>query len=135
MGSRRTPDSPQPSRPALPDAVPRSAKPATQPPAAAVKKSTKPFAAAPPPAGAAAAPTVPAAKPSKRRTSAGKKHATTGAHGATGVSADARRGMIAKAAYLRGESRGFPPGGEAEDWLAAEEEIDALLSGGSGAAQ
>jgi hypothetical protein len=134
MGSRRIPESPQPSRPALPDAVPRNAKPATKPAGAAVKKSTKPFAADPPPA-VAAAPKVAAAKPAKRRTSAGKKHATTGAHGATGVSADARRGMIAKAAYLRGESRGFPPGGEAEDWLAAEEEIDALLSGGSGAAQ
>jgi hypothetical protein len=134
MGNRRTPDSPQPSRPALPDAVPRNAKPATKPPVAAVKKSTKPFAADPPSA-VAAAPTAPAAKPSKRRTTAGKKHATTGAHGVTGVSADERRGMIAKAAYLRGESRGFPAGGEAEDWLAAEEEIDALLSGGSGAAQ
>ena len=131
MGSRRTPDSQPPSRPALPDAVPRNAKPATPPPAAAVKESMKPFAADPPPAVAAA----PAAKPTKRRTPARKKHSTSGAHGATGVSADERRGMIAKAAYLRGESRGFPPGGEAEDWLAAEEEIDALLSGGSGAAQ
>ena len=43
--------------------------------------------------------------------------------------------MIAKAAYLRGERRGFAPGGETEDWMAAEQEIDALLSGGSGAAQ
>jgi len=43
------------------------------------------------------------------------------------VSEDVRRGMIAKAAYLRAERRGFAPGGEAEDWLAAEAEVDALL--------
>jgi hypothetical protein len=43
------------------------------------------------------------------------------------VSEDVRRGMIAEAAYLRAERRGFAPGGEAEDWLAAEAEVDALL--------
>jgi hypothetical protein len=35
--------------------------------------------------------------------------------------------MIAEAAYLRAERRGFSPGGEEEDWLAAEGEVDALL--------
>jgi hypothetical protein len=44
------------------------------------------------------------------------------------VSLDVRRGMIAEAAYLRAERRGFAPGGEAEDWLAAEAEVDRLLS-------
>ena len=44
------------------------------------------------------------------------------------VSADRRRGMIAEAAYLRAERRGFAPGGEHEDWLAAEAEVDYLLS-------
>ena len=43
------------------------------------------------------------------------------------VSEDVRRGMIAEAAYLRAERRGFAPGGEHEDWLAAEAEVDALL--------
>lgn len=43
------------------------------------------------------------------------------------VSEDVRRAMIAEAAYLRAERRGFSPGGEAEDWLAAEAEVDALL--------
>ncbi len=43
------------------------------------------------------------------------------------VSEDVRRGMIAQAAYLRAERRGFAPGGEHEDWLAAEAEVDALL--------
>jgi hypothetical protein len=36
--------------------------------------------------------------------------------------------MIAESAYLRAERRGFAPGGELEDWMAAEREVDALLS-------
>jgi hypothetical protein len=40
--------------------------------------------------------------------------------------------MIAEAAYLRAERRGFAPGHEAEDWLAAEVEVDALLKLGHG---
>jgi hypothetical protein len=43
--------------------------------------------------------------------------------------------MIAEAAYLRAERRGFAPGYETEDWLAAESEVDALLSAGHGGAQ
>lgn len=48
------------------------------------------------------------------------------------VSADDRRAMIAEAAYLRAEGRGFAPGHETEDWLAAEVEVDALLRIGAG---
>jgi len=40
--------------------------------------------------------------------------------------------MIAEAAYFRAEKRGFALGGELDDWLAAESEIDRLLeTGGS----
>jgi hypothetical protein len=39
-----------------------------------------------------------------------------------------RDSRIAEAAYLRAQERGFAPGYELEDWLAAEREIDALLS-------
>lgn len=46
------------------------------------------------------------------------------------VSADVRRGMIAELAYLRAERRGFTPGREDEDWLAAEKEVDAQLASG-----
>jgi Protein of unknown function (DUF2934) len=38
-----------------------------------------------------------------------------------------RVALIAEAAYFRAERRGFAPGHEAEDWLAAEAEVDALL--------
>ena len=50
------------------------------------------------------------------------------------VSVDDRRAMIAEAAYLRAERRGFTPGHETEDWLAAEEEVDGLLQLGPGGA-
>jgi hypothetical protein len=43
------------------------------------------------------------------------------------VNAETRRDMIARAAYLRAERRGFEAGHETEDWLAAEQEVDALL--------
>jgi hypothetical protein len=40
-----------------------------------------------------------------------------------------RQASIALAAYFRSESRGFAPGHEIEDWLAAEEEVDQRLLG------
>ena len=40
-----------------------------------------------------------------------------------------RHASIAKAAYFRAEIRGFEPGHEIEDWLAAEEEVDQRLLG------
>ncbi|MBS0422465.1 MAG: DUF2934 domain-containing protein [Proteobacteria bacterium] len=46
---------------------------------------------------------------------------------AVAVSEEVRRAMIAEGAYLRAERRGFAPGREKEDWLAAEAEVDALL--------
>jgi hypothetical protein len=47
-----------------------------------------------------------------------------------------RSALIAKAAYLRALDRGFAPGHELEDWLAAEVEVDAeLLRGTADAAR
>jgi hypothetical protein len=40
-----------------------------------------------------------------------------------------RHASIAEAAYFRSQHRGFTPGHELEDWLAAEEEIDQRLIG------
>ena len=40
---------------------------------------------------------------------------------------EARHALIAETAYLRAERRGFAPGQETDDWLAAEAEVDALL--------
>jgi hypothetical protein len=67
-----------------------------------------------PPAGAAAAP-------------ARTRKSPTVAKSRVKVTPEARRALIAESAYLRAERRGFAPGHESEDWLAAEAEIDALL--------
>ena len=50
------------------------------------------------------------------------------------ISENVRRGMIAQAAYLRAERRGFSGGHdkEREDWIVAEAEVDALLNAGHG---
>lgn len=44
------------------------------------------------------------------------------------ASDEQRHAMIAEAALLRAEKRGFAPGAELEDWLAAEAEIDGRLA-------
>jgi len=44
-----------------------------------------------------------------------------------------RSALIAETAFFRAEKRGFAPGNELEDWLAAESEVDAkLMSAESG---
>jgi hypothetical protein len=48
---------------------------------------------------------------------------------AQGTTAEDRCKMIAAAAYFRAEERGFAPGHEVEDWLAAEREVDEALQG------
>jgi hypothetical protein len=44
------------------------------------------------------------------------------------VSPQARRELIAQAAYFRAQHRGFAPGHEQEDWCAAEMEVDNALN-------
>jgi hypothetical protein len=49
------------------------------------------------------------------------------------VGPEHRAALIAEAAFFRAEQRGFDPGREVEDWLAAESEVDArLMSAKSG---
>lgn len=42
---------------------------------------------------------------------------------------EARRNLISEAAYFRAVQRGFAPGSELDDWVAAEAEVDARLCG------
>jgi hypothetical protein len=44
--------------------------------------------------------------------------------------AERRHALIAESAYFRAQRRGFAPGHELEDWVAAEEEVDEILRGG-----
>jgi hypothetical protein len=50
-----------------------------------------------------------------------------GASAHMALTREGRHQLIAEKAYLRAEGRGFLPGHETEDWLAAEAEVDALL--------
>jgi hypothetical protein len=43
------------------------------------------------------------------------------------VDPEQRAALIAEAAFFRAEKRGFAPGHEVEDWLAAESDVDARL--------
>ena len=43
------------------------------------------------------------------------------------VGPEQRAALIAEAAFFRAEKRGFAPGQEVEDWLAAESEVDSDL--------
>lgn len=47
---------------------------------------------------------------------------------ATSIGESDRLAMVQVAAYVRAERRGFAPGHELEDWLAAEAEVDAQLA-------
>jgi hypothetical protein len=87
--------------------------------------SNAPAAESPPPAVKAKAPAKPRAP--RAKTAAPAKGASVTA--TIEISEDVRRGMIAQAAYLRAERRGFSGGHdkEREDWIAAEAEVDALL--------
>ena len=109
MASRRPTDSPRTSATPTPD-------PESPPPAAKAKAST------------ARKPRAPRPKRADASTVSSAAVATIE------ISEDVRRGMIAQAAYLRAERRGFSGGHEREreDWLAAEAEVDALLKAGHG---
>ncbi len=67
----------------------------------------------------AARPQITTARAAARRTAPLHERALAG---------EDRYRMIAEAAYFRAESRGFVPGSELQDWLAAEIEVDELLA-------
>jgi hypothetical protein len=47
------------------------------------------------------------------------------------LSPEETRRLIAEAAYFRAKQRGFAPGREVEDWIAAESEVMGRLNGAS----
>lgn len=53
--------------------------------------------------------------------------ATSAAAQTRGISEEERGRMIAEAAYFRSANRGYEPGHELEDWLAAEAEVNEKL--------
>lgn len=65
-----------------------------------------------------------AAKSSKPKETKQKKG---GDYETADITPEERHRMVAEAAYYRAEQHGFNPDRHMEDWLAAEEEVDALL--------
>ena len=47
----------------------------------------------------------------------------------TGISAEERQQLIARAAYFRAEKRGFSPCWDQQDWFDAETEVARLIGG------
>ena len=70
---------------------------------------------------------APAKKPASAKKTAAKV-STRKSSTSPGVTPEERWHMIAVAAYYRAEKRGFVGGNPADDWMHAEEEIDAMLS-------
>ena len=119
MASRRPTDSPGRQPPAQ---SPKSTLPSASP--------KTPSSKAPAPKASTATQKTPA-RPVAAAARVRKKSVKADTQGAQ-ISEDMRRGMVAQAAYLRAERRGFCGGSETDDWLAAEAEVDALLSVGHG---
>lgn len=103
-----------------PAAKKTAAKPAAKA-APAKAASPKPRAAKPAASAKTKADKLPAAKPAPAKSKAAK------GNGATPITPEQRYRMICDAAYYRAERRGFIGGNPAEDWTAAEAEIDGLL--------
>lgn len=85
----------------------------------------------------ARATTATTARPDDRRSISGSQASAAGSDDAglravPTSSPEARAQMIAEAAYYLSEQRGFAPGHEVEDWLAAEQQIDTRIEGGRG---
>lgn len=73
--------------------------------------------------------TAPCAPSSDTSSNANTADAPKGREPAKCVTAEERWNMIADAAYYRAEKRHFVGGDPAEDWAAAEAEIEAALAG------
>jgi hypothetical protein len=78
-------------------------------------------------------PTSSSARAARKSTT--KKSPSPAAKADSKIDAEKRHALIAEAAYLRAECRGFAPGHEVEDWVAAEAEIDLALTANTKAAQ
>jgi len=77
---------------------------------------------------AAAAPEPAARKAPPAATSGARKAAAKPAASRRAPSPVEREEMVRMAAYFRAERRGFEPGSEWDDWLAAEAEVMALVA-------
>jgi len=66
---------------------------------------------------------------SKKRSASKKPGNNPGVSANLSITPEQRWKMVAVAAYLKAEKRGFVTGNELDDWTEAEREIDTLLNG------
>jgi hypothetical protein len=105
--------------------APAPAKPvAVKKPAA--KKSVSPVV----PAAVAAVVPAPAKPEAKAKPKASVAKPKAAAAAKTVLSAEQRNNFVQVAAFYIAERRGFVPGNPADDWLAAEQEVDRLIATG-----
>ena len=72
---------------------------------------------------------VVARKTSKRKVARSSAKSSRQDTSSISITPEDRWKLIAVAAYHKAERRGFAPGGELQDWIDAEQEIDRLMSG------
>jgi hypothetical protein len=72
---------------------------------------------------------VVASKTSKRKVARSSAKSSRQDTSSINITPEDRWKLIAVAAYHKAERRGFAPGGELQDWIDAEQEIDRLMSG------
>jgi len=72
-------------------------------------------------------------RPARKPRSETTRKSAPGAEGdgVARLSEDEVNAMISRAAYMKAAQRGFEPGHEVDDWLAAEAEIRAMMPGGA----
>jgi hypothetical protein len=93
----------------------------------AYQSAKNPGSKPPKPQSAPVSPTAADAQAGSKANSGSKPNALL-ARSLAPVTADARRTMIAEAAYYIAQQRGFEQGREVENWLLAEKQIDTALS-------
>lgn len=74
-----------------------------------------------------AAPSTPRKRAPRKPPTTGKVKTRAKATVSRFVGPEQRAELIAEAAFFRAEKRGFAPGHEVQDWLAAEAEVDTRL--------
>jgi hypothetical protein len=95
------------------------------------RKTTTKNPAAATPRVAVAKPATASKEPAAKKPAAPRMSATKPALGPAAAGGSERAELVRMAAYFRAERRGFAPGYEIEDWLAAEAEVAEKLGSAS----
>lgn len=110
--------------------APAAAKPAAKKAAAVKSVATKAVVAPAAPVAAVAPAAAPVTKPAAKKTSAAKTKLMPSTAPAPVLTTEQRNHYVSVAAFYIAERRGFTLGNPMDDWVAAEAEVDRLISSG-----